>query len=162
VKDSNFFVIFFFVQYYKTMKSSMLYLGGLVPFGSLRPLPKCPNGWAAHYVIWMLFVHNDSKMKWTPHHNAWTKNLYLNDMQYWSIRISSYKIYVYCGIQIYFFYFIYLFFRIPYTIFYILHYISLKYKIFLIFVIVSLFFTQNNHHPFSFFIIKICKKRIKS
>ena len=49
------------------------------------------------------------------------------------------KNFVYFTIKIYFFYFIYLLFKTPHIRLFILHYISLKYQIFLIFLIVFLF-----------------------
>ena len=75
------------------------------------------------------------------------------------------KIYVYFSVRTYFFYFTYLLFKIPQIRLSILYYISLKYQIFLIFLIVYLFSHTTIIIYFfflSFFILGIRKERIKN
>ena len=71
------------------------------------------------------------------------------------------KNHVYFNIRIYFFYFIYSFFKIPHIRVSILHYILLKYY-FSLFLKLLLFLTHNNHHSLSFYVFKLRKERIKT
>ena len=71
------------------------------------------------------------------------------------------KNHVYFNIRIYFFYFIYSFFKIPHIRVSILHYILLKYY-FSLFLKLLLFLTHNNHYSLSFYVFKLRKEIIKT
>ena len=101
---------------------------------------------------------------WPCRHLMWASHT-RSHKTYWVFVPARTKIPIYFSQRTYFFFFFYityLLFKTLHIRFFILHYILLKYHFFLNFLNCFSFFTYNNHHLLSSFILEIRKERINN